>query len=134
MPTILDSGRAALAAGEWARAREAFTAALRAEDDPAAWEGLSWAVWWLSDEPATLEARECAYRGHRAAGDPCGAARMALWLVIDLMDFRGDDAVAGGWLERGRRLLEDVPQCAEHGWLRLIEADFLMRTRGDYAT
>ena len=32
-------------------------------------------------------------------------------------------AVAGGWLERAARLLDDVPLCAEHAWLAVREAE-----------
>ncbi|HEX6116021.1 MAG TPA: hypothetical protein VFY99_02905, partial [Solirubrobacterales bacterium] len=71
-----------------------------AEDESAeAAEGLSWTGWWLGDERLTMGARERAYRAYRAGGDPCGAARMAIWLASDSLDFRGADAIAAGWLE-----------------------------------
>ena len=48
-----------------------------------------------------MTARECAYRGYRRAAEVCGAARMAMWLASDHLDFRGDDALASAWLRRG---------------------------------
>lgn len=73
---------------------------------PEAFEALSWEAWWRNDVEALFEARELAYRAYRAAGDDLGAARMACWLGTDSVDFRGQAAVARGWLARARRLLE----------------------------
>jgi DNA-binding NarL/FixJ family response regulator len=131
MPTASVAGHDALARCAWAEARDAFEAAIADGAGADALEGLSWAHWWLSDEARTFETREQAFRAHRAAGDAVGAARMAYWIASDYLDFRGDDAVAAGWLERSRRLLAGAPPCAEHGWLRLIEADLALRTGAD---
>ncbi len=107
-------------------------ACLEADSDSGpAWEGLGWASWWLCDQPATFEANERAFRAYRAAGDVCGTARAATWLASAYLDFRGEDAIAVGWLERARRLLADVPECSDHGFLLLVEADVLARTGGD---
>jgi len=62
------------------------------------WESRSWAAWWEEDGAAAIEAREHAYREFKAAGDARGAARMALWLGLDHIEFRGEQAVAQGWL------------------------------------
>ena len=101
---ILD-GNAALAGGDWESAREAFSAALEAQESGAAWEGLGWAAWWLSDEALTLRSRESAYRAYRAEGEDAAAGRVAAWLSTDFREFRGEDAVARGWLVRAHRLL-----------------------------
>ncbi len=79
-----------------------------AEDEVAeAAEGLSWTGWWLGDEKVTMGARERAYRAYRAEGDTRSAARMAIWLASDHLDFRGADAIASGWIERARSMLAD---------------------------
>jgi ATP/maltotriose-dependent transcriptional regulator MalT len=78
-----------------------------------------------------MSARERAYRGYRDAGDPCGAARMAMWLGTDTLDFRGDDAVAEAWLRRARSLVEDRSSCSEQGWIALLEADIALLARSD---
>ncbi len=43
-----------------------------------------------------------------SADDICGAARAATWLASAYLDFRGEDAIAVGWLQRARQLLTDV--------------------------
>lgn len=94
-----------------------FEAAAREAATAEALEGLSWAAWWLNDPEATFAARERAYTLYRAAEDRRGAARMATWLGTDHVDFRGELAVAQGWLARARRLLEGLEPGPEHGWL-----------------
>jgi ATP/maltotriose-dependent transcriptional regulator MalT len=130
----LAAGRAALARAEWAEAWARFEEAAAADDSPEAWEGVSRAAWWVGDQEATLLARERAYRGYRQAGDVRGAARMAMWLGSDHLDFRGDDAVASAWLRRGRTLLEGHPPCAELGFITLFEADIALLSHSDPAT
>jgi DNA-binding NarL/FixJ family response regulator len=126
------AGERELAAGEWARARELFEAALARRESAAALEGLGWAGWWLADEELTLGARERAYRLHRAAGDAGGAGRVATWLAADYREFRGEEAVGRGWLERAHRLLDPLPETADHGWLALIDADFALNVDRDF--
>ena len=118
----VESGYAALATGAWMEARTSFEAALEEDKGPAALEGLSWAAWWLDDVASCLGAREQAYRAYRAAGDARGAARMALWLGDDHIEFRGEHAVANGWFQRAGRLLESEEPCAEQGWLAAFRA------------
>jgi DNA-binding CsgD family transcriptional regulator/tetratricopeptide (TPR) repeat protein len=129
----LSAARHALERGAWSEARGRYAAIAEAEDDPGAWEGLAWASWWSDDEQATFAARERAYRAFRAIGDRRGAARQAAWLASDALDFRGDDAVAAGWLQRARDLLRDEPRSAEHGWLALMESVFAFKVTGDSA-
>jgi LuxR family transcriptional regulator, maltose regulon positive regulatory protein len=80
---LLEVGRRALSRGAWEEAREAFQAALRDRETPAALEGLSWAVWWLNDADAVFATRELAFQRYRAEGELRGAVRMALWLSSD---------------------------------------------------
>ena len=125
------AGDEALSRGDWTAARDSLRRALEIDESSGpAWEGLGWASWWLCDEEATFEANERAFRAYRAAGDKCGAARAATWLASAYLDFRGEDAIAVGWLERARRLLDGVPECADHGYLKLVEADLLRATGG----
>ncbi len=116
--------------GHWPAARAAFEAALAAEENAAAHEGLSWAAWWLDDGPAVFAARERAHALYGEAGDARGAARMAIWLAVDELEFRSSWAVASGWFQRAERLLEDVEPCAEHGWLAFHEG-FVAHGAGD---
>jgi len=118
---IVLAGRAELAAARWEAAREAFAAALADEETPEAFEGLSWAAWWLDDRDAVLHAREHAHRLYRSRDDEPGAARMAIWIAADALDFDGAVAVANGWLQRAHRLLDGHDPCPEHGWLAFHE-------------
>lgn len=97
-----------------------------ASASPEEFEALSWEAWWRNDVEALFEARELAYRGYRAAGDDLGAARMACWLGTDSVDFRGQAAVARGWLARARRLLEGREGTLEYGLLLIHEAEKMM--------
>jgi ATP/maltotriose-dependent transcriptional regulator MalT len=133
-PTVQDAltaGHAALERGDWADARARFE---EAGDSAEALEGLGRAAWWLGDEALTFESRERAHRAHLEAGDPCGAARMAMWIGSDNIDFRGDDAVAAAWLRRARSLLADHPPCLELGFAVLLEADIALLLHGDPET
>ena len=128
--TLLDAGLKALADGSWIEARASFDGALREVETPEALEGLSWAAWWLDDAPAVFETRLRAYRLYRQRSDPASAARMAIWLAIDHLDFHGAFAVTAGWLRRATRLLRPLPQGPEHGWLAFQEG-YLAHLGGD---
>ena len=127
----LRAGEEALRRGTWEEARGHFEVALAADESAEAWEGLGWAGYWLHDAELTIEARERAYRAFRAEAQPAAAARVAGWLAADFLEFRGEDAVARGWLERGRRVLEGVPAGEDHGWLALHEGSYVMNVLGD---
>ena len=134
VPAIKDPLRAgdeALARGAWAEARDHFEAALSEGESAAAWEGLGWTGWWLADEELTFRARERAYRAYRSEGDALGAGRVAAWLASDFREFRGEVAVGLGWMRRAHRLLEPLPTAAEHGWLALIDVDFVLNVDAD---
>src|ERR1700750_1094197 len=96
----LDAGRAALRSGEWTEARRAFEEALAIEEAPEALEGLGLASWWLSPAHDLFSARHRAYRIYRERGDGVSAARVAVWLAWDTAAFRGEHAIASGWLEQ----------------------------------
>jgi ATP/maltotriose-dependent transcriptional regulator MalT len=130
----LAMGRAALGQAAWSQARLHFEEAAATSDGAEAWEGLSWAAWWLGDQDTTLSARERAYRAYREAGDTCGAARMAMWLASDHLDFRGDDAIASAWLRRARALVSNHEPCPETGFITVLEADIALLARSDPAT
>jgi DNA-binding NarL/FixJ family response regulator len=124
-------GQAALANGDWQAALQAFDAAQRLEERPEALEGLGLAAWWLDLADVVFDARERAYRSYRQRGDNPGAARMAVWLAWDTAAFRGEQAVANGWLQRARRLLEGTPDAPEHAWLAARSGAFALLDDGD---
>ena len=129
----LAAGRKALSLGRWEDARTFFEVAVAESEGAEAIEAMAMAAWWLDDARVTIESRERAYRLYRQHGDGLGAARMAIWLVWDYLAFRGEPAVANGWLQRAHRLLDDVPPEREHGWLAIREAEFAFLLQNDIA-
>lgn len=130
--TTSEDAWADLRAGRWSAARAAFERSLESAETPEAWEGLSWAAWWLDDAEIVFDARSTAYRLYRERGEAASAARMATWLASDELDFHGAASVASGWLARARRLLEPLEPGPDHGWLAFHEG-YVAHVRGDLA-
>ena len=124
---LADAG-AALAGARWREARDLYKGALQAGESAEALEGYAIASWWEHDVSAAIEARERAYELRREEGATIEAARLAGFLAWDWSVRRGSQAVASGWLQRARRLAEDLEPSAEHAWLALIEASFHLDT------
>jgi DNA-binding CsgD family transcriptional regulator len=127
----LAAGRAALASGSWELARDRLLAVVTERESAETWEALGWAGWWLADEELTLRARRRAYRLFRASDDAAGAGRVATWLAADHREFRGEEAIGRGWLERAHRLLDPLPESPDQGWLALTDADFALNVDRD---
>jgi LuxR family maltose regulon positive regulatory protein len=89
------------------------------------------ACWWLEDYPAGIAAREHAYRLFQQRDDRPAAARVAVWLSIDYADFRGESAVANGWLRRAERLLDGLDPTPEHALLAYQNAHVALMDRRD---
>ncbi len=125
---LLGAGAMALGRGAWAEAHELYARALEDHTSPEALEGFAIASWWQDDVSAAITARERAYVMRRDNGEVMEAARVAAFLAWDYGAMRGSSAVANGWLQRARRLTDDLPPSAEHAWLDLIEASFHLDT------
>lgn len=121
-------------AGELGAGTRLFEQAVACGDAAEAWEGLSRAAWWQGDQDVVFVARERAYRCYQQRADACSAARMAMWLASDHLDFLGDDAVATAWLRRARSLTGDLAPCPEQGYNLLLEADIALLCESDPAT
>jgi DNA-binding CsgD family transcriptional regulator len=119
-------GDEALAAGRWARAREAFEAALVEAGAGAAgaWLGLAVARWWEGENRGSVDACTRAYARFRRDGDVAGAVRCAVWLAITHKANFGEFAPAEGWLGRADRLLAGagLPPGPLHGWVAIARA------------
>jgi LuxR family transcriptional regulator, maltose regulon positive regulatory protein len=126
--------RDALRSADWEAAQAAFQDALHHKETPKAFEGLSWACWWLSDATTLFEVRERAYHLYRQDGDRRGAARLAIWIAHDHVEFRGQLAIANGWLQRARRHLEGLDDAPENGWLVLLEGALAIEIVNDTTT
>jgi DNA-binding NarL/FixJ family response regulator len=85
-------------------------------------EALAEAAWWLCRTGESIAARHRAHAAFRRAGDGQGAARTAARLFHEHF-YRGERAVAVGWLRRGFREVERDPGCAERGWLEFAQAE-----------
>lgn len=131
----IEAGWEELERGSWDGAQRRFDEALaEAGDDPRALEGRAWAAWWQSDAATLFPTRERAFNAYRERGDLASAARTAIWLGCDHHDFRGEHAIASGWYQRARRLLENVPPAAEHAWLAFHEGAYALELEEDTAT
>ena len=95
-----DAGHAALERGEWQEALAAFESSPETHADPRALEGFGLAAWWLDRADLVFDTRERAYRLYREREEPESAARVAVWLAWDTAAFRGEPAIARGWLQR----------------------------------
>ena len=113
----VESGQLALSEGRWDDARASFEAAIAVEETPEAHEGVAWAAVWTNDGDAAIGAFDHAHRLYLARDERRGAARVAGWLAWCYGSFRGQYAVAAGWGERARQLLEGLEPGPEHAWL-----------------
>ena len=117
----LEDARQALARHAWTDAYAVLSSLSGSADDPDCLELLGEAAWWVGRLDECIGARERLYRLSEHA-DRRRAARAAL-LLHDNHMFKGQRAVAGAWLARGRRLLEEEPESLEHCVLLLRDAE-----------
>ena len=125
-PDDCRAGQEALLRAAWPEARAAFTDALATRESPEALEGLGLAAWWLDRRRPGVRLARARLPPVSAIAATRGAARVAVWLAWDYWAFRGESAVASGWLQRARRLLEDSPTCAERAWLEIREGSLCL--------
>lgn len=119
---LIQRGRASLARGAWKEARRAFEEALTHEGGPEVLEGLGAAASALDDARATFDARLRSYRLYLQRNETRSAARVAIALAKDYFTFRGDRAIANGWLQRAQRLLAGDEGSVELGWLAVCRS------------
>ncbi len=127
------AARRAIDTGDWQAARDLYEQLARDTNAPESWAGLAEAAWLQQDSRLMIDARLTAYRLHRERGNDIAAARMAIALGNDFLDFRGDAAVANGWFKYARRLLNPLPPTAEHARLSVWEARLALIGRQDAA-
>ncbi|WP_104181731.1 LuxR family transcriptional regulator [Arthrobacter sp. B0490] len=126
---LLTGGRTAYERGDWQVAHqqleEARTRAELSSDDL---NLLGSAAWWVGRIRQALEISETIYHRLHHGGDALGAARKAL--DVGLVWFiRGDLVIASGWVNRARRILQDLPEGLEHGYLLYLEAALTLDVR-----
>ena len=129
----LDAGWAALRGGDWQDARVAFEESLAEAETPEALEGIGVAAQMLNEDALTFDARERAYRLYLERGDKASAARIAAWLAADRLMFRGEAAIASGWLQRAHSLIDGLEPGVDHGWLAIHEGHIAIAMDEDTA-
>lgn len=116
----LAAAREAHGRHDWEAAFQRFTAARdRRPLAPEDLDALSDASWWLGRIDACLEAGEAAFLAYLDDDQPRAAASTAVELAVSLF-LRGDETMGAGWIGRAHRLLAELPECPEHGYLRYI--------------
>lgn len=118
----LERGRDAARRAAWAEAYGVLAGMDHSRLAPEDLDALADAAFWLCRVDESIAARQRAYSGHVARGANLRAAHAAWFLFYDYLN-RGDEAVAGGWLRRMRRLLDGEADCVEQGYLAFAEAD-----------
>ncbi len=108
-------------AGRWHRVRDALADRERASLTPAELDALADAWFWLDDPDASVDVRRSAYQAHVEAGDDRGAA-LAAWRLFYDHFLVGEEALAGGWIERCRHHVRDGDDLAA-GWLAVADSD-----------
>ncbi|MGH3931003.1 MAG: AfsR/SARP family transcriptional regulator, partial [Pseudonocardiaceae bacterium] len=114
---LLPQAHAALAAYDWQGAFDLLSRAdraglLSAEDI----DGLAEATYWLGHDHEAQSTWQRAHQAYLEAGAPHRAARVALLLTLYALSHQ-QFAVAGGWFQNLKRLLEAGPDCAAQGYL-----------------
>jgi DNA-binding NarL/FixJ family response regulator len=120
--SLLTAARAAFARGEWDSAHRDFDRArslgdLQTED----LDRFGSTLWWVGEVSASLSVSEEVYHRYEDEGAPLAAAMKALNLGL-LWFIRGDLVISSGWANRARRLLRDLPDSVEHGYLLYLDA------------
>ncbi len=119
---LLNKGRQALATGEWEKAKELLDNALKEDESAEVYEELGWVNWWLNDAQSVFESRLKAYNLFLKSNNKLGASRNASWIGVDYIEFKGEFAVASGWLQRAESLLQGMPNSWELGLIKILKA------------
>jgi tetratricopeptide (TPR) repeat protein len=111
----LEAGRAASMRREWEQAFAQLSAAavrfpLGAND----LELLGEAGWFSDHHSECDQALERAHAAFMDVGDRSGAARTAVTIANHHI-CRRNLAIAGGWVQKGKRLVDEEPECKERG-------------------
>ncbi len=117
--------------GRWRRVRDDLLARERTSLSAAELDLLADAWFWLDDPDASVDVRRSAYQAHVENGDAAAAA-LAAWRLFYEHYLVGEDAVAGGWVERCRRHVTQSGDDVAAGWLAVADSDRASRA-GDHA-
>jgi ATP/maltotriose-dependent transcriptional regulator MalT len=111
----------ALSRGDVAGGAALLHDCLEREDLPDARDALGAVCYMDDDLDGARRQWEHAFRGFRDADGLCAAARVATRLGQLHWGALGNEATGRGWLERARRLLDQVGPCVEWGYWELAQ-------------
>jgi tetratricopeptide (TPR) repeat protein len=118
----LEGAREAVSRYSWREAFDLFAAADAAEPlGPDDLDRLAECAWWIGKMRHCIALRQRAHAAYLKADDVRRAARMAVELADHYGDL-GEMADATAWIQKATRMLEDLPEGLEHGWLNLARA------------
>lgn len=127
---LVQDGQAALARADWARARACFEHALEQDArSPEALDGLGRALHFQGEYGRAIELTERAFAAYLRADRGVEAADRARWLAFLHGAVNVNMSAASGWMARAESVLDDVEECAAHGWLELDRAPFTKELR-----
>jgi ATP/maltotriose-dependent transcriptional regulator MalT len=93
---------------------------------------LATSAYLVGNVDEAIRALQAGYQDKIRNGDSLGAVRFAFWLSL-VLNLRGEPAVAGGWIARAQRLLEnEIQDVVERGYL-LTHEFYQHLDRGDFA-
>jgi tetratricopeptide (TPR) repeat protein len=111
--------RAAVAHYEWREAFDLFAAADAVSPlDPDCLDQMAECAWWIGRMRHCIALRERAHTTYLKLGDATRAGAVAASIAEHYGDL-GELADAEAWIQKASRMLEDVPEGVEHGWLAL---------------
>jgi tetratricopeptide (TPR) repeat protein len=113
---LVQRGREAAARGSWREAYDLLSTVEPAELSPSDLELIAEATSWTGPTERCIDASERAFNAYLSRDDRASAARIARQLVRGY-HLLSAGSVAAGWAKRAERLLEDEPECVEHGHL-----------------
>ncbi len=131
----LQAGRDAAQRYAWSEVVESLGQAVASGEAPTAQdlEVLGEAAWWTGSLEDSISARERAYSAYLSSGEKRRATVVAIALAKDYFA-KGSGAVGKAWMQRAERLLEDIDECAEHGWMARMRSVFALEGLNDSAT
>lgn len=129
---LVASARTAYVRGDWpASYRLLSNARSQSELVTADLNLLGRSAWWIGRVRESLEISEEVFNRFQDADDAQGTARQALNLALPWL-IGGNPVIASGWVSRARRILQELPECPEHGYLIYVDAAFAL-SFGDLA-
>ena len=113
---VVELGREAAARGAWREAYDLLNSVDSSELSPRDLELIAEATSWTGPTERCIDASERAFNGYLSGDDLTSASRIALRLARGYY-LLSAGSVAAGWMKRAEHLLEDQPECVEHGQL-----------------